>query len=72
MTDLLTLAILRRVLEDYRDLALIALEDLMLKYGATDEELEREAAFWMGVKQPPAGRRFQTDERPKFGVINGQ
>jgi hypothetical protein len=62
MSDLLKLAILRRVLADHRDLAAVMLEDLMLKYGATDEELEREAAFWRGVWEDQHERQLRDIE----------
>jgi hypothetical protein len=46
MDDLLT--VFRRILDDHYAAALISLEDIMLRHGATDEELDREAAFWQG------------------------
>jgi hypothetical protein len=57
MSDVLT--VVRHILADQRDLALVTLEDLMMRHNATDEEMDREAAFWRGVWEDQHERQLR-------------
>ena len=52
------LTAVRMILDESRDLARVSLEDIMLRHGATDEELDRELAFWTDVWADKADREM--------------